>query len=359
MNGCLSARALPEASQRLSEVGGFDSRGVLIPSESDLELLRSARWKDLRDLANRHGIRVRGLKTKEEVATVLLESPAAEAVVREVAIRSGMGPAVDRARDRLVATRDGIREAANLGAGIGAAEDAWKEAAQALERKDLSRAESELDRASQLATEARERRIREIDGALGAVEDHIAAARKVGADVASAEDFWTRARSAVSEHEYVAAGDLIKQAERAAMQGQQRQIEQAILLRESQIERARAIIASCEPLLQEAEAYNLSVADVRTLLRQARDVLAKGDYLAGLTFARNAEEAAYRLASQVEEERKRRGIERPTRGMCGVCGSDHLTFYEDGWGACTDCRSEFRWRGPLGVRERLRELLGT
>lgn len=333
--------------------------GVSIPSESDFELLRSARWRDLRELADRHGVRVRGLKRKDEVAAILLASPAADDIVREMEVRAGRGAAADWARDRLAATRDVIREAADLGAAVGAAEDAWKAAGKSLEERDLSRAEAELGRASRLATEARERRIREIDEALSAVEDHITAARKVGADMAGAEDLWVRARSAVSEREYVAAGELIKQAERAAMQGQQRQIEQAIQLRESQIERARSIIASCEPLLQEAESYDLNVADVRTLLRQARDVLAKGDYLAGLTFARNAEEAAYRLASQVEEERARRGIVRPARGLCGVCGSDHLTFYEDGWGTCTDCRSEFRWRDPLGIRERLRGLLGT
>lgn len=347
------------APQRLSRSRGFDSAGGLIPSESEIELFRSARWRDLQELAGRHGIRVRGLRTKDEVATALLASPEADDIVREMEILVGKGPAAERARDRLAATRDAIREAANLGAGVGAAEDAWKAGAQALERRNLSRAEAEFNRTAQLATEARERRIREIEDALSAVDDHISAARKVGADVAGAEDLWVQARSAVRNREYVSAGELIKQAERIAMQGQQRQIEQAIRLRESQIERARSIIASCEPLLQEAESYDLSAADVRTLLRQARDVLAKGDYLAGLTFARNAEEAAYRLASQVDEERKRRGIERPARGVCGVCGSDHLTFYEDGWGRCTDCSVEFRWRGPLGVRERLKGLLGT
>lgn len=291
--------------------------------------------------------------------SALLASPSADAILREMEARAGKGPAADRARDRLATTRDTIREAANLGAGVGAAEDAWKRAAESLERRDLSQAETALDRAAVLAAEARERRIKEIDDALSTVEDHISAARKVGADVADAEDLWSQAKSAVAGREYVQAGELIKQAERAAMQGQLRQIDRAIQLRESQIERARAIIAACEPLLQEAESYDLSVADVRTLLRQARDVLTKGDYLAGLTFARNAEEAAYRLSSRVEEERKLRGIERPARGVCGVCGSDHLTFYEDGWGRCTDCGSEFRWRGPLGLRERLRGLLGT
>lgn len=327
--------------------------------ESRADLLRALPSKVLRELAGSHEVRIRGLRTKGEIVTALLASPAADAIVREVEARAGRGPAAERARDRLATTRDTIREAANLGAGVGAAEDAWKSAVESLERRELSRAETALDRAAVLAAEAQTRRIREIGDALLTVEGHIAAARRVGADVAAAEDLWTQAKAAVAAGEYVQAGDLVKQAERTAIQGQLSQIDQAMRLRDSQIARARAIIAACEPLLQEAESYDLSVADVRTLLRQARDVLAKGDYLAGLTFARNAEEAAYRLASQVEEERSRRGIERPARGRCGVCGSDHLTFYEDGWGRCLDCAGEFRWRGPLGLRERLRGLLGT
>lgn len=289
----------------------------------------------------------------------LLASPSVSVIVQDVEARSGKGPGAERARDRLAATRDAIREAANLGAGVGAAEDAWKSAVRVMEEGDLARADEGLARAARLATEARDRRIREIRDALSTVEDQIANARKVGADVADAEDLWSQAMAAVSSQEYVQAGELVKQSERVAIQAQQRQIERAIRLRESQIERARAIIAGCEPILQEAESYDLSVVDVRTLLRQARDVLVKGDYLAGLTFAHNAEEAAYRLSSRVEEERKRRGIVRPAMGRCGVCGSDHLTFYEDGWGRCTDCDGEFRWRGPLGVRERLRGLLGA
>jgi len=90
------------------------------------------------------------------------------------------------------------------------------------------------------------------------------------------------------------------------------------------------------------------------LLRQAQDVLAKGDYLGGLTFARNADEAARRLEAQVEHERRRRGIQKPRAGVCGVCRSQRITFKEDGWGECADCGSSFRWRGPVGVWERLR-----
>jgi len=302
---------------------------------------------------------VRGLRSKAEVADALLSSPSGPAILGEVNARTGTGPEADRTRDRLAVTRDTIREAANLGSGVGAAEDAWKAATRALEQGKLRQAEDDLDRASQLAAEARERRIKEIEASLVSVADHIEAAHKVGADVADAEEIRSRAQDAVASREYVQAGELVKQAERVAIQAQQRQIDQAIRLKESQIERARAIITGCEPILQEAESYDLNAADVRTLLRQARDVLAKGDYLAGLTFARNAEEAAYRLSSRVEEERKHRGIVRPALGVCGVCGSDHLIFYEDGWGRCSGCDGEFRWRGSLGLRERLRGLLGT
>lgn len=334
-------------------------RGGPVLTDADMEQLRKSPWKDLRELAEQHGVRIRGLRTKTETIAALLASPAAPEIVRELQARMGKGPDADRARDQLAATRDSIREASNLGAGVGGAEDAWKKAAQALERGDLAGAREGLDRASRLATEARERRIREIEAALTSVEDHVAAAKKVGADVSDAEALRVQAEAAAATREYVEAGELIKRAERLAMQAQQRQINQAIQLREKQIATAQGVIAACEPLLQEAESYDLDVADVRTLLRQARDVLGKGDYIAGMTFAHIAEEATYRLSSRIDEERRRRGIVRPAAGVCGACGTDHLTFYEDGWGRCSDCGTEFRWRGPMGLRERLRGLLGT
>src|SRR5207302_6177191 len=44
-------------------------------------------------------------------------------------------------------------------------------------------------------------------------------------------------------------------------------------------------------------------------------------------------------------------------GHCGVCRSRRVTFQDDGWGRCAECGNSFRWRGPLGVLERLRDLL--
>lgn len=262
-------------------------------------------------------------------------------------------------RDSLAATRDSIQEAANLGSAIAVPEDLWNQAADLLDRGDLRGARENLAQVARLATEARERRIQEVGDALSSVADHIALARNVGADADEAEKLLAQAKAAASDREYGLAGELVKRAERLAMLGQQRQIQKAMELRQSQTEKAFAVVASCEPVIQEAESYGLNVSEARTLLRQARDVLAKGDYVAGLTFARNAEEAVLRLEPPIAEERRRRGILKPTTGICGVCQSRRLHFYDNGWGRCLECGSSFRWRGPAGAWERIRALLGT
>lgn len=263
----------------------------------------------------------------------------------------------DRIQDLLVQARDAIGEAANFGASVGLAEDAWKRAADFLDRDQLAAARESFVEAAQRAADARGRRVHEVEESLDSVGDHIALARNVGADMQEADGLLEEARTAVAKGEHGQAGDLLKRAERLAMKGQQRQIERAIQLRQAQVEKAQAIIAACEPVLKEAESYDLSAAEVRTLLRQARDVLGKGDYLAGLTLARNAEEAAHRLEGQILEERRRRGISKPASGICGVCKSKRVVFQDDGWGRCADCGSTFRWWGPLGVWARLRALL--
>lgn len=263
----------------------------------------------------------------------------------------------ERVRDLLAVTRDSIREAANLGAPIALAEDAWKRGGDDLDRDRLAAARESFVEAGQRAEDARLRRIREVEESIGLVSDHIALARNVGADMQEAEGLHQAARAAVAVGEHGQAGDLLKRAERIAMKGQQRQIERAMQLRRAQVEKAQAIINACEPVLKEAESYDLSATEVRVLLRQAQDVLTKGDYLAGLTFARNAEEAAQRLESQVADERRRRGIQVPASGTCGVCRSTRVTFQDDGWGVCEDCGNTFRWRGAFGVWERLKAIL--
>jgi len=284
-----------------------------------------------------------------------------DAVLRDLvgAAEQAHAREAERVRDLLALTRDAIREAANLGASVALAEEVWKRGADFLDRDRLAASRESFVDAAQRADESRRRRIREVEESVESVSDHIVLARNVGADMKEAEELHAAARGAVAAGEHGHAGNLLKQAERLAMKGQQRQIERAIQLRAAQVEKAQSIIDACEPVLKEADSYDLSTADVRTLLRQAQDVLAKGDYLAGLTFARNAEEAARHLEGQIDEERQHRGILKPESGICGVCRSRRVTFEDDGWGRCADCGATFRWRGPLGVWERLRSLLVT
>ena len=266
--------------------------------------------------------------------------------------------AIEPLRRDLAATRDAIREAANLGATVALAEEAWSAAAEALDAPDPVGAQAQIEKASRLVTEAREERIREIAEHLSAVEDHIALARTVGASPDEAARLLDEARAALQEGDYARTSDLLIRAERIAMLGQLGQIQKALALREDQTRRAFQVIAANEPIVQEAESYGMGVSEARVLLRQARDVLARGDYLTGLTFARNAEEAVDRLLPRLEEERRKRGIEKPSRGMCGVCRATRLHFYENGWGRCLECGSTFRWRAA-GLVETLRGLLGT
>ncbi|OGS48933.1 MAG: hypothetical protein A3K68_04920 [Euryarchaeota archaeon RBG_16_68_13] len=267
--------------------------------------------------------------------------------------------AASRLRDELSRVRDAIREAANVGASIAVAEDAWRRAGDRLDRGDLREARDELGAASRSSEEARARLVRDVEDALLSAEDHISLARNVGANVDEAVSVLGQARAAVLDSDYFRAGDFVKRAERLAMQGQQLQIGRAMEIRQSQLDRASAIIAGAEPLVIEGESYGINVTEARVLLRQARDVLARGDYVAGFTFARNAEEAAHRLLPSIEDERRRRGILKPSKGICGACGSDRLHYFDDGWGRCLDCRGTFRWRAPLGIVERVRGLLGT
>src|SRR5437867_1802189 len=122
----------------------------------------------------------------------------------------------DRVRDLLASTRDGIREAANLGASVALAEDSWKRAADFLDRDQLAAAREGFVESANRAGDARRRRIREVEESIGSVADHIEVARNVGADVREAQELHEAAKAAIAAGEHGRAGDLLKLAERRA-----------------------------------------------------------------------------------------------------------------------------------------------
>jgi len=292
------------------------------------------------------------LDVKKAIRTnVLVSQPELLAKLEEVS-RNLYSQEIQRARQEIYRVQEAIGHVANTGANVVLPDEALNRARDALRRNDHLLAIQLAVEAERISNETLQSRIREIEGSIPLTAAMIGEARNVGADVSEAEKWLEKARLAAKEKEYVLAAELVKRSERAAMQSQHHQIEKAMELRRRQVEKAQQLIEAVEPLIDEADGFGIDVLEARTLLRQARDVLSKGDYVNGTVYARNAAEVARRLEPKLVEERGRRGILKPEKGVCGVCSSTRLQFFDDGSGRCIECGHTFRWRVPTGLWER-------
>ncbi len=197
-------------------------------------------------------------------------------------------------------------KAAEIGADLARAEDALGRARGALARDEPSLCLELISTAERFARDAVDARGRDIEDALRATEALIAEARNVGANVADAERLLDQARSAFREKRVALAGELVTRSERSAMRSQQSQIERAIDLRRRQFDKAMAILRGVDPVLEAADALGIDTSELRVLVEQARDVLAKGDTVNGTLFARNVAAAARALEPRLAEEGTRR-----------------------------------------------------
>ena len=292
------------------------------------------------------------LDVKKAFRTNALGSQAELLVKLEEVSRNLYSQEIQRARQEIYRVQEVIGHVANTGASVVLPDEALNRARDALRRNDHLLSIQLAGEAERVSNETLQSRIREIEGSIPLTAAMITEARNVGADVSEADKWLEKAKVAASEKEYVLAAELVKRSERAAMQSQHHQIEKAMELRRRQVEKAQQLIEAVEPLIDEADGFGVDVIEARTLLRQARDVLSKGDYVNGTVYARNAAEVARRLEPKLVEERKRRGILKPEKGVCGVCSSTRLQFFDDGSGRCIECGHTFRWRVPTGLWER-------
>ena len=274
----------------------------------------------------------------------------------EAVSRTLFSAEVQRARDEIHKTQDVIRDVANLGADVHKAEETLGEARDALKRSEYKRSIEHSARAVEMAGTAKQERLKIIEEAIPGTTAIIEEARHVGADVSEAERLVSKAKTALASKEYLLASELVKRAERAAMETQQNQILRAMELRMRQVEKAQAIVMQIEPVIDEAEGYGIDIGEARTLLQQAKDILGEGDYVNGTILAKNAAEVSKRLEPRLVEEREKRGIAKPMEGVCGSCGSKRLQFTDDGWSRCADCGYNSRWRAPTGVWSKFKNL---
>ncbi|MFQ5909338.1 MAG: hypothetical protein ACE5IJ_01285 [Thermoplasmata archaeon] len=261
---------------------------------------------------------------------------------------------VQRAKETFLSTRRFVFDVADLGADISKARDMIRRAEDALEGGNYTTSLKRLAAAEKLAREAKKTRIEVIKKAIPATKAIVEEAEHVGADVVEAEKYLKQAKIALRNKDYILCNELTKRAEHAAMQVQHRQIQKAMELRKRQVENAQRIIMRVEPIIFEAEEYRIDIHEVKAILEKAKEILAQGDYVNGTYFAKEAEELARRLSPRLEEERRKRGIAKPTEGICGACGSRNLEFYDNGWGKCAECSRAFQWSAK---KERFKDRL--
>jgi tetratricopeptide (TPR) repeat protein len=262
---------------------------------------------------------------------------------------------VQKSKETFLSTRRFVFDVADLGADISKARDTIRRAEDAMESGNYAASLKHLAKAEKLAKEAKKQRIEDIKQAIPATKAIVEEAEHVGSDVGEAEKFLKQAKIALRNKDYILCNELTKRAEHAAMQSQHKQIQKAMELRRRQVENAQKIIMKVEPFIFEAEEYRIDVTEVKTVLEKAKGILSQGDYVNGTYFAKEAEEMARRLAPRLEEERKRRGIAKPTEGVCGACGSRNLEFYDNGWGKCGECDRVFQWSARKeGIKDRLK-----
>src|SRR5207253_10513371 len=120
----------------------------------------------------------------------------------------------ERVREHLAGTRDAIREAANLGASVALAEDAWNRGADFLDRGRLRAARESFLEASQNAEDARLLRIREVEDSVDSVSGHIELARNGRAETLEAEGLHAAALAAIASGEHGQAWDLLRRSGR-------------------------------------------------------------------------------------------------------------------------------------------------
>jgi tetratricopeptide (TPR) repeat protein len=262
---------------------------------------------------------------------------------------------VQKSKETFLSTRRFVFDVADLGADISKARDSIRRAEDAMESGNYPTSLKHLAKAKKHAKEAKKQRIEDIKRAIPATKAIVEEAEHVGSDVGEADKLLKQAKIALRNKDYILCNELTKRAEHAAMQSQHKQIQKAMELRRRQVENAQKIIMRVEPFIFEAEEYRIDVVEVKAILEKAKTILSQGDYVNGTYFAKEAEELARRLAPRLEDERKRRGIAKPTEGVCGACTSRNLEFYDNGWGKCLECERVFQWSARReGIKDRLK-----
>ncbi len=260
-----------------------------------------------------------------------------------VAIRSLYSREIKKIRDSLYTTGEFLAEISNLGADLTVARDVLQRAKEAARRNDNVDAARLMVRSKEVALEAKEKRIYEIQEMIPRTQGFIEEAKHLGADVSDAEKMLMQAQIAMDNDDYILCAELAGRAEARASEVQHHQIQQAMDIREKQINEAKNQIENLDSVISEADSYRLNVAKARRLLYVAQETIREHDFVRMTRYVASAQDAVEDILPEIMNERKKRGIEKPTAGICGNCKSRDLVFHEEGYGECLRCGKTFKW----------------
>jgi hypothetical protein len=260
-----------------------------------------------------------------------------------VAIRSIYSEDIKKVRDSLYKTGEFLAEISNLGADLTVARDLLQRARDAARRNDNMEAARMMERSKEVALEAKERRTYEIQEMIPRTQDLIEEAQHLGADVSDAEKMLMQAQIAMDNEDYVLCAELAGRAEARASEVQHHQIQKAMDIREGQILDARKNIERLETVISEADSYKLNVAKARRLLYVAQETIREHDFVRMTRYVVSAQDAVDDMLPEIINERRKRGIEMPSAGICGNCKSRILEFHDLGYGECQECGKSFTW----------------
>ncbi len=260
-----------------------------------------------------------------------------------VAIRSLYSREIKKIRDSLYTTGEFLAEISNLGADLTVARDLLQRAREAARRNDNVDSARLMVRSKEVALEAKEKRIYEIQEMIPRTQGLMEEAKHLGADVSDGEKMLMQAQIAMDNDDYVLCAELAGRAEARASEVQHDQIQQAMDIREKQINQAKKEIENLESVILEADSYRLNIAKARRLLYVAQETVREHDFVRMTRYVASAQDAVEDLLPEIMNERKKRGIDKPAAGICGNCKSRDLEFHEEGYGECLRCGKTFTW----------------
>ncbi len=207
---------------------------------------------------------------------------------------------------------------------------------------ELANCMTNLEKSYNIANESKNVWVREIENDVPRVESIIKQSSEFGADISDAENYLNKAKTALENEDYSLCAELTKFAERKAMVGQHGQIQKAARLEKKKLDDAQEILTSLSPLVQEAKMYQMDVRAIDDAVNSSMGALQNNDYVNALTYAREAENLAKYLKTQVEAEREKILAAGGDFKECSMCLNHSVKLFTNNWARCMSCGQTFQ-----------------